>query len=856
MLTPLPVDPFLPDLIATLRQSDCLVLQAEPGAGKTTRVPRALLDAGLAGDREVWVLQPRRLAARLAARRIADEHGEKLGDLVGYQVRFEEVAGPRTRLRFMTEGVLTRKLLAESGVPKAGIVVLDEFHERHLDGDLCLALLRQLQKRGRPDLKIVVMSATLEAEPVSRYLGEAPQVFVPGRQFDIAVEHQQLPDQRPLEQQVASAVRRLVDEGLDGDVLVFLPGAAEIRKAREACEPIANRAGLLVVPLHGELPAAEQDKAVRPAGQRKVILSTNVAETSVTIEGVVAVVDSGLARIAGHSAWSGLSTLKVGRVSKASAIQRAGRAGRLRAGRCLRLYTRHDFDTRPDHEAAEVRRLDLAEAAMALHGAGVRDLRAFSWFEAPEEPAIVAADELLSRLGALSVDGGLTELGKRMLRVPLHPRQARVLLEAEARGRGDDGCLLAALLGEREIRLEARGGIGGRREARVNGPSDLLESLEAFRDAERAGFDAAALRSRGLDIGAAQAVERVRRNLSRLVRSKGEVSDPDPDRPLLMATLAGYPDRVARRRKGEGSAPSAELVLVGGGTAKLSDQSVVRDAPFLVAVDAEERGLGAHRQSLVRVASEIEPDWLLDLFSERVREEVEVRWNSQGERVEAHSRLLYENLVIEESRNPNADPARTREVLLRAALDKGIESFAEPEALRRLLARMGFVNEASGAGTLPAVREAELEAVLGELCEGRRSFAELREAGLLEALKARLSGQQLALLERLAPERIKLPGGRSVAINYETGKPPWIESRLQDFFGLAAGPAVAGGRVPLVLHLLAPNHRAVQVTTDLTGFWERHYPAIRKELCRKYPRHSWPEDPKTAAPPPVAPRRR
>ncbi|MBI5549553.1 MAG: ATP-dependent helicase HrpB [Deltaproteobacteria bacterium] len=849
MLAPLPIDPRLPEIVERLHAASGLVLTAEPGAGKTTRVPWAVLEAGLSGDREIVVLQPRRLAARLAARRVAAERGERLGERVGYQVRFEEIAGPRTRLRFVTEGVLTRRLLSEPLLDKVGLVVLDEFHERHLDGDLCLALLRRLQQGRRPDLKIVVMSATLDPGPVATFLGDVPSLDVEGRRFEVSIEHAPLPDQRPLETQVASAVRRLADEGLDGDVLVFLPGAAEIRKAQTACEAIAQRENLLLVALHGDLPAAEQDRAVSPADRRKVIFSTNVAETSVTIEGVVAVVDSGLARVAGHSAWSGLPTLKVARVSKASAVQRAGRAGRVRAGRCLRLYTRHDFDTRHEYEAPEIRRLDLAETSLALHGSGVADLSGFGWFEDPPAAALEAAETLLARLGAIDAQGRPTELGRRMLQLAVHPRQARVLLEAESRGRGADGCVIAALLGEREIRLEARGAAFGpyAKQARVSGPSDVLESLEVFRQAQRKELAPAALRSLGLDMGAVQAVERVQRSLTRSLRRVETRPDPDPDRPLLIALLAGYPDRVARRRSTDGAA----LVLCGGaGMARLAETSVVRDAPFLVAIDAEERTTGARGGTTVRVASRVEPEWLLDLFSDRVREVTEVSWNASAERVDGFSRLLYEDLVIEESRLARFDNEQTAALLAQEALSRGPRAFAEEGAIDQLLARVKLVSEASPKDGFPVLTEEDVRGALTSLCEGRRSFAELREASLVEALLSRLTGVQRASLDRLAPAHVKLPGGRQLLIHYEPDRAPWAESRLQDFFGLATGPAVVNGRVFVVLHLLAPNKRPVQVTTDLAGFWDRHYPALRRELCRKYPKHAWPEDPRTAKPPP------
>src|SRR5581483_1229181 len=512
----LPVDSLLSQIISSLGQSPNLVIEAPPGAGKTTRIPPALLDTGIAGDGEVWVLEPRRLAARMSARRVAEERNEKPGETVGYQVRFDEVSGPRTRLRFLTEGVLTRRLLSDPRLKKAGVVILDEFHERHLQADIALALLRRLQQTVRPDLKIVAMSATLAADPIAGFLDNCPILRSEGRRFDVAVEHAARHDDRPLAEQVTSAIRRLVTEGLEGDVLVFLPGAAEIRRAQAGCEKIAAQSDLLILPLHGELPAAEQDRAVRPASQRKIILSTNVAETSITIDGVVAVVDSGLARIASHSPWSGLPTLNVARVSRASATQRAGRAGRTRPGRCLRLYTAQDFAARPDHETPEIRRLDLAEPVLELHAAGVTDPGSFAWFEAPSPQSLDAAESLLERVGAIDGSGLITETGKRMLRFPLHPRQARLLVEAETRGVAWAGCVIAALIGERDIRQTSI--LRDARESRTNnaastGPSDLLALLDLFTEAESANFAPERLRAMNLDQGTVMAVDRVRRQL-------------------------------------------------------------------------------------------------------------------------------------------------------------------------------------------------------------------------------------------------------------------------------------------------------------------------------------------------------
>lgn len=858
----LPVDEILPAAVETLRRAPGLVVEAPPGAGKTTRLPPALLDAGVAGEGDVLVLEPRRLAARMAARRVAEERGENLGETVGYQVRFEEVAGRDTRLRFLTEGVLTRRLLADPQLKNVGCVVLDEFHERHLQADLALALLRRLQQSSRPDLKLVAMSATLDAAPVARYLDDCAVLRSEGRRYDVRVEHLARHDERPLEVQVEGAVRRLVAEGLDGHVLVFLPGAASIRKAQAECVRVAAEHDLLVLPLHGELPAAEQDAAVRPSDRRKLILSTNVAETSVTIEGVAAVVDSGLARVATHSPWSGLPLLKRSRVSRASAAQRAGRAGRTRAGRCLRLYTAQDFGARPEHETPEVRRLDLAESVLELRASGVGDLRAFEWFEAPPPEALEAAEELLRRLGALDEEGGLTDSGRSMLRLPLHPRLARIVVEAESRGVAREACTVAALISERDIRagrvsFAGRAPARERRTAEKHDASDLLELLDLYTRAEEQGFAPERLRALDLEATPVRAVERVSRQLRRILRlpnskAAGAGLSDEQETALLVSILAGYPDRVARRRERAGARDTTELLLSGGGTAELAPESVVRAADFLVAVDAEERGDTARTprraaKTVVRLASSIEPDWLLDLFPDALAEKTEARWNAQGERVELLRRLTYDQLVVEEWRAPRAEGPEVTRALAEAALDAGPQAFADAEETERFLARVEFVARAFPEAGLQELGDEDVRAALAELCEGRRSFAGLREAarggGLVEVLRRRLRPEQSRLLAQMAPERVTLARGRQARVRYERSQQPSVASRLQDFFGMREGPRIAGGRVALVLQLLAPSQRPVQVTTDLAGFWSRHYPSVRRELGRRYPRHAWPEDP-------------
>ena len=840
-LTPLPIDPLLPDIIASLQRTPSLVLEAPPGAGKTTRVPRALLDAGV--DGEILVLEPRRLAARLAARRVAEELGERVGERIGYRVRFDDAVSARTRVLFVTEGVLTRRLLSDPELTGVGAVLLDEFHERHLQGDVALALLRRLQQR-RSALKLVVMSATLDAGPVAAFL-DCPSVRAEGRRFDVAVGYAARPSERPLESDVAAALRTLIADGLEGDVLVFLPGAAEIRRAGAACATVASQAGIDVVMLHGDLAPAEQDRAVAPGPRRKVILSTNVAETSITVEGVVAVIDSGLARVASFSPWSGVPTLKVQKISRASATQRAGRAGRLRPGRCLRLYTQHDHDTRPLQDTPEIRRLDLADVLLMLASAGVRPDQ-LQWLESPPAPALEAGRTLLQRLGALDEGEGVTPLGRRMTRFPLHPRQARLVVEAEARGVGRDGCVVAALIGERDLVWQRP------RRAEVSGDSDLLADLERFAEASRGGLQPDRARSLGLDVGAALTIDRVRRQLEPLIGRSPRAAEPDAA--LRMSILAGYPDRVARRRRKS----DPELLLSGGGTAQLSDASVVRDAELLVVVDAEQRSDTRAGAIVARSVTAIETDWLIDVGAERLRESRSCAWNAAAERVEVIERMTYDQLVLDERRAwpsqlASVDETEVARSLYEAARARGPVGFVDAEELERLVGRVAFVRAHLPDAGLADVGAAELDATLAALCQGRSSFAELRDAGFLDALVARLGGHAASLLAREAPDRVTLPGGRQVRVQYPTGQAPFVASRLQDFFGMAAGPTLARGRVPLTLHLLAPNQRAVQVTSDLAGFWARHYPALRRELGRRYPRHAWPEDPLHAAPP--APRR-
>jgi ATP-dependent helicase HrpB len=869
----LPIDAALPDIVAALREGRALVVEAPPGAGKTTRVPRALLEAGLV-EGEIWILEPRRLPARLAAERVARELGERVGETVGYTVRFEDVSSPRTRLRFVTEGLLTRRLLSDPRLGGVGAVVLDELHERHVATDLALALLRRLQQGARPDLRVCAMSATLEAEPLRAFLGDCPGVRSLGRLHPIEIEHLPNADERPLHEQVTGAVRRLLRDGLEGDVLVFLPGAGEIRRAHEAIAAAPGTSELLILPLHGELTLEEQTRAVRPdPTRRKIILSTNVAESSITVEGVVAVIDSGLARVSTHSPWTGLPTLAVAKISQSSATQRAGRAGRTRPGRTLRLYTRHDHDARRAHDLPEIARADLADTLLMLAALDVGPVVDFPWFEEPPAAALGAAHDLLRTLGALEAGGRLTQMGRRMARLPVHPRLARLVCEGETRGAGAAACLVAALISERDIRRSARTsfGRGGRRgQSGENGESgEILDLVDLFRQAEATRFRADSLRSLDLDGRATEAVARARRHLASALggQKTTALTGAAEDAALRLATLAAFPDRVARRR----SPTDRAVVLANGGSAELLFDP---GAEWLVAIDVEERtgvartagGASGPRATggrpggvAVRMAAAIQPDWLLDVCADRIEEIDTLAWNAETERVERRTGLLLGALALDEAVTPAPPGEETSRLLAAAALARGLDRLPGAEELPRLLARLAFARELAPGSALPDLAGDDVAALLRLACVGRRGFAELAEANLATVVLDGLDPEAQRLLRQLAPERVTLPGGRGVTVNYVVGQPPWIESRLQDFFGMRAGPAVGGGRVPLTLHLLAPNGRAVQVTRDLSSFWTQHYPAQRRELGRRYPRHAWPEDGATATPPaplPPRPRRR
>jgi ATP-dependent helicase HrpB len=774
---------------------------------------------------------------------MAAERGDRVGGEVGYHVRFDRQAGPQTRLLIVTPGILLRRLLDDPFLESISLVIFDEFHERGLDSDLALGITRLLQQTVRPDLRLVVMSATLAAEQIAMYLGDCPIVASEGRFFpvEIAYEPRSLADPWPVA--TAAAVRRLLGR-TGGDLLVFLPGMAEIRRTAAQLQPLTQGSDLLVLPLHGDLPPEEQDRALLPQDRRRIVLATNVAETSVTVEGIGGVIDTGLARIMTFDPDLGLDRLELAPIARDAAEQRAGRAGRLQAGVCVRLWSEASHRQRAERTEAEVRRVDLAGAALHLLCLGETELERFPWLELPGAAAIEHALSLLHRLGALE-GTAVTKLGRRLAQLPVHPRLGRLLVEGERRGHARLAALAAALLSERDP-FDRRVASGTAPHATS---SDVLDRVEALEEFERSGRLETPIGT--LHAAGARSVLRVRDQQLRLLKEDTDsVSSPFPlaeraeyNRPradaeeaLARALLAAFPDRVARRRE----ADRTRGVMVGGKGVRLAPSSKVLESPMFICIDVDARST----EAWVRQASAVERDWLPP---ESVTASTELSFDEASERVIARRRIRYEDLLLEES--PAALPGddAVAQALAEAALQRMDRVLPPPDSpagsfLIRAQCLRGWMPELG----LPAFNEAELREIIPWLCAGCRSFEEVRRADWLGVLHGRLYAQQRLAVEREAPERIGVPSGSRLAVRYEIGKPPVLAVRIQEVFGLRDTPRIAGGRVPLLLHLLAPNHRPQQVTDDLASFWANTYQEVRKELRARYPRHAWPEDPWTA----------
>ena len=842
--TALPIDAVLPELLARLAGAPNAVLRAPTGAGKTTRVPPAVLDAGLARGKQVVMLEPRRLAARAAARRIAFERGVGVGGEVGWHVRFDRRASRATKILVVTEGILVRRLQDDPYLEDVGCVIFDEIHERSLDTDLSLAMVRKLQRDVRPELAIVAMSATLVPDRLVEFLGGAARVESEGRLHPVELRYLGFEERAPLGRQMAAAIA-LALESTAGDVLAFLPGVGEIRRTHEDVRAIAERRGVRIHELYGDLPAEQQDAVLQRGPQRKLVLSTNVAQTSVTIEGITAVVDSGLARTLRFDPSIGLDRLELERISRASADQRAGRAGRTAPGVCLRLWSEAEQRSLAAEDDPELRRVDLARAALELYAWGEHDLASFPWFDAPAPAALERANDLLRKLGALDARG-ITSMGKRMNQLAVHPRLARLLIEAAELGCVEEAALGAALLSERDPFLRSR----ERRPAAHSGESDLLDRVRALEDFETTGATSTDVGE--LDRGAAHFVLRAREQLVRAVpesashaKAASNARAPRERGKSALARyslLAAFPDRLARRRE----AKSRRGVMVGGRGVVLAESSSVVEAELFLCLDLDAGNRGERAEALVRIASAVEREWL---DPARVTTSVEVEFDEAKERVVAMKRTRFDDLVLDEGQAALPESGEVARQLASAASRRLERVFPRDDReLSGFVDRVRCLREWMPELGLPDFGEGNLASALEVLCEGRRSFEDLRRAPWLDALRAQLDFRQLQALEREAPERLAVPSGSLIRIEYAPGRAPVLAARIQELFGLADTPRIAGGRVGVLMHLLAPNHRPQQITEDLRSFWNTTYPLVAAELKRRYPRHSWPDDPWNATP--------
>lgn len=841
-MKPLPIDDVLPQLVEALRSSPCVVLKAPTGAGKTTRVPPALRDAGLVGDQELVMLEPRRLATRTAARRIAYERGGRIGDEVGYRVRFDDQTSVVTRIAVVTDGVFLRRLQSDPFLEGIGVVLFDEFHERNLNTDLALAMTRRVQQTVRPDLKIVVMSATLQVEPIAAFLGNCPIVESQGRAFPVEIQYARIRDRPPIQELAVTGIEQLLSR-TPGDLLVFLPGVPEIRRTERLLEPLAQRHDLAVMTLYGDMPAEDQDRVLWPGSQRKVVLATNVAETSVTIEGITGVVDTGWAKVMRFDPQVGLDQLELSPISRASADQRAGRAGRTQPGVCLRMWDESSHRARPEIDDPEIRRVDLAGPVLELLCWGESDVAAFPWYEPPREAAVTQALHLLRKLGAIDELSCVTPIGRAMSRLPVQPRLARLLVEGHAQGVVEDAVAIAALLSERNpFVYSSSGGSGGGGSGRRPIPtssihksrSDVLDRVQALRDYFQTGRRDFPMGS--INSGTADFIRRTAEQLDEALLAELGPSSAimiDREESASLALLAGFPDRLAKRR----DSASDKGIMVGGKGVKIAAQSAVSGGELFLCLDVD----GGATDALVRMATVIEKDWLP---CERLRTGDEVFFHPTQQQVVARRRTSWDDLVLAETPCALPEDERPAEVLYEAAAKSLDRVFPtdQPE-VTGFLARVRCLSEWLPETDLPRLDENAVQRVLRSLCDRCRSFAQLKQAPWLDELRGVFDYQQLQRIEREVPDRLTMPGGKSIRLTYEEGRPPVLAVRIQDAFGLRETPRIAGGRVRVLIHLLAPNMRPQQITDDLESFWATTYATVRKELARRYPKHAWPETP-------------
>lgn len=829
-MTKLPIEDILPSLRATLAAHTALVLQAPPGAGKTTLVPLALLDAPWLQGRTILMLEPRRLAARAAAARMAALLGEEVGQTVGYRIRFDTKVSKHTRIEVLTEGILTRRLQTDQSLEGVGLVIFDEFHERHLHADLALALCLDSQRCLREDLKIIVMSATLDGAAVARLLGQAPILTSDGRSYPVALHYLERDPSGPLPPVVSQAVREALHQHA-GDVLVFLPGAREIRQTQALLQSGLAGDDIAVHVLYGDLPWEAQDRALRPGGgQRKVVLATPIAETSLTIEGVCIVVDAGFARVPQFDPASGLSRLHTQRISRASAEQRAGRAGRTAPGVCYRLWSESTQRGLVPHPAAEMRTADLLPLALELAHWGVRDVDTLSWLDPPPAASLAQARGLLTQLGALDEAEVITAAGRAMAALPLHPRLAYMLHAAHARGLGALACDLAALVSERDVLMGEH-----RRSA------DFLERLEVLQQFRLTGR--AKAQQQGADPAACARVDQAAQQWRRLLGA-GRASETDTNAAAGVLLAMAYPDRLAlQRTPGE-----ARYRLSSGRGARLPEHELRMRQPCLVAVNLD----AGDGEGLIYQGVVVDVETLRVQLADHLRWVEIVSWDGQQQAVVARREQRLGELMLDSATLNKPDPARLLAAMIEGIRRLGLDALPWTTEARAWQARVmclrAWLPEENWPDVSDPVLLETLEQWLALYLSGVTRRAHLTRVDLLAALRAHLDWSQTARLDELAPTHLSVPSGARHGLDYVPGQSPVLAVKLQEMFGLADTPRIAGGRVPVTLHLLSPARRPIQVTQDLRGFWERTYAEVKKELKGRYPRHPWPDDPWNATP--------
>lgn len=818
MKTALPIDSAIPEICAALAKKKSLVLSAAPGAGKTTRLPPEILKLT---HREVWVLEPRRIAAISASQRIADENGWKLGREVGYQVRFDNRSSEETRLLFLTEALLLRKLLQDPELKNVGCVVLDEFHERSLHVDLALAALKELQELARPDLKIVVMSATLDTKPLVDYLEHAASADVPGKIFPLDIRYDEKTQLLRTGPDFTERMRRLIlramSEHAEGDVLCFLPGRGEIERLRGELSAWAEAKNVALFSLHGSLDLQEQKQALQPLpGRRKIILSTNVAESSLTVEGVRIVVDSGLARLAQIHPRTGFESLDLVRISKASATQRAGRAARRGPGVVYRAWIPYDELSMKEFEAAEIFRSDLSETILLLSALGVTNVESFSWFEAPPARALAQAKQFLGAIGAMNPDGNLTSLGKSLREFPVHPRLAKLLLIGAERGIGVFAAELAALLSEAGGRLPSS--------AYQEAENDLWLRWEDWkRNASQARY---------------RTVSRAAEQLRQLVRTNDSAPRAELEQKMPELLLAAYADRLCRRRR----ANDPQAKMAGGRGMKLHPDSTVKNSEFFVAIDLSEGRDAA--ETLVFQAVGISTSLVEKEILPLAEAKNHLEWDDEKQRFWITETREWNGLSVGSEHRRPANASEVEGHLGEVLLARWERLLAANEPLANWLSRLRFLNRMKSDWALPSPEQ--IREALDQASYGENSLTKVAEKDLVPFFENLLPAEQSAALARECPAFLVVPTGNRLPIRYSEEQGAQLEVRLQELFGLKAAPNVAGQ--PLTLVLLAPNYRPVQVTRDLASFWQNGYPEVRKEMRARYPKHSWPDDPLTAAP--------